>query len=103
MTARTLDQYIEVTPGVVGGRARVAGRRIKVADLALWHERLGMGADEIATEYDLSLVEVYAGLAYYFAHRAEIDRQLEEDLELVDTLRRQNPSKTRQKLDAGGD
>nr|WP_262504703.1 DUF433 domain-containing protein [Salinibacter ruber] len=43
-----------------------------------WHERLGWSVDQIASEYDLSLADVYAALAYYFAHREEIDRSLEE-------------------------
>ncbi|CAA9456076.1 MAG: hypothetical protein AVDCRST_MAG02-1527 [uncultured Rubrobacteraceae bacterium] len=39
-----------------------------------WHERTGKSADEITSEYDLSLAEVYAALAYYFDHRDEVDR-----------------------------
>lgn len=66
MTAKTLDQLIEITPGVVGGKPRIAGHRITVQNIAIWHERLGRGADEIASEYDLSLEEIYAALAYYF-------------------------------------
>ncbi len=103
MTTKTLDQYIEKTPGVAGGRARIAGHRITVADVALWHERFGMSADEIATEYDLTLVEVYAALAYYFAHRQEVDREIGEGVVFVEAMQRQCPSKVRQKLDAGGD
>lgn len=103
MTTKTLDEYIERTPGVAGGKARIAGHRIKVADIAVWHERLGMSADEIATEHDLTLVEVYAGLAYYFAHRQEVDREFEESVAFAEAMRRQVPSKVRQKLDAGGD
>ena len=103
MTIKTLDQHIERTPGVAGGKARVAGRRIKVADIAVWHERIGMSADEIASEYDLTLVEVYAALAYYFAHRAELDREIEEGIAFAEAVRRQIPSKVRQKLDPGGD
>jgi uncharacterized protein (DUF433 family) len=103
MTTKTLDQYIERTPGVAGGKARIAGRRIKVADVAIWHERLGMSADEIVTEYDLTLVEVYAALAYYFAHREDIDREIDEGVAFVEAVRRQVHSKLRQKLDAGGD
>ncbi len=103
MATKSLDQHIERTPGVAGGKARIAGHRIKVADIAVWHERFAMSADEIANEYDLTLVEVYAALAYYFAHREEIDREIEEGNALAEALRRQVPSKVRQKLDAGGD
>jgi hypothetical protein len=40
----------------------------------VWHERLGLSADEIATEYGLSLADVYAALTHSYNHRGEIDR-----------------------------
>ena len=75
----TMSGHITITPGVAGGKPRIAGRRITVQNIMVWHERLGMNADEIASEYDLSLADVYAALAYYFDHREEIDRTLAED------------------------
>jgi uncharacterized protein (DUF433 family) len=61
--AKILDDHIEITPGVAGGKLRIAGRRITVQNIAIWHERMGTSADEIATEYDLTLAGVYAALA----------------------------------------
>lgn len=91
--AATLNQHIEITPGVAGGKPRIAGRRITVQNIAIWHERLGRSADEIATEYDLTLADVYAALAYYFDHLEEIDRAIEESNAFVEALRLQTPSK----------
>jgi uncharacterized protein (DUF433 family) len=34
-----LDDYIEITPGVAGGKPRIAGRWITIQDIAIWHER----------------------------------------------------------------
>ena len=51
MTEETVSQHIAITPGVCGGKPRIAGRRITVANIAIWHERLGRSADEITTEY----------------------------------------------------
>ena len=62
MKTATANQHIEITPGVCGGKPRVAGHRITVANIVIWHERLGKSADEIATEYDLTLADVYAAL-----------------------------------------
>ena len=76
MTVGTASQHIAITPGVCGGKPRIAGRRITVANIAIWHERLGKSADAIATEYDLTLADVYAALTYYFDHRAEIDKSI---------------------------
>ncbi|MEK7732296.1 MAG: DUF433 domain-containing protein, partial [Planctomycetota bacterium] len=33
--------HIEATPGVCGGRPRIAGHRIRVQDIAVWHESWG--------------------------------------------------------------
>lgn len=94
----TLDQHIEVTPGICGGRPRIAGHRITVQDIAVWHERLGLGADEIADEYGLSLADVYVALAYYHEHRGEIDAAIHADGHLVEELRHRFPSKLRDRL-----
>lgn len=87
-------------PGVAGGKPRIAGHRITVQDIVVWHERLGLSADEIASEYGLSLADVYAALAYYYDHREEIDQAIRADEALVAELRRETPSKVRAKLGA---
>lgn len=98
MSSRTLDEHIELTPDTAGGKPRIRGRRVTVQDIAIWHERLGKSADEIASEYDLSLGDVHAALAYYFDHREEIDARMTEDRAFADALRAQIPSKRSQKL-----
>ena len=97
MTTRTSDEHIEITPGIAGGKPRIAGRRITVRDVAIWHERMGMVADEIAAGYDLTLADVYAALAYYFDHRAEIDESIREGEAFAEALRERTPSKIKGK------
>ena len=98
MTIQTLDQHIECTEGIADGKPRIAGHRITVQNIAIWHDRLGMSADEIASEYDLTLADVYAALAYYFDHRVEIDRSIAAGQAFAEALRQQMPSKVRQRL-----
>ena len=98
MNMQVLDRHIQVTPDVVGGRPHIVGRRITVQNIAIWHEYMGLSADEIAAEYDLSLADVYAALAYYFDHREVIERHIAEDEAFVETLRGQTPSLLREKL-----
>jgi len=64
-----------------------------VQDVAIWHERLGRSADEIATEHDLAPADVYAALAYYVDHRDDIDRRIADDQALARALRERTPSK----------
>jgi hypothetical protein len=40
MTTQSLDRYIVATPGTLGGKARIAGRRISIEDIAICHLRL---------------------------------------------------------------
>jgi uncharacterized protein (DUF433 family) len=98
MTTQSLDQRIESRPGVLEGKPCIAGRRIAVEHIVVWHERLGLSADEIAGEYDLELADVYAALAYYFAHRDEIDQSIREGRKTIRELRDQNPSLLDEKL-----
>ena len=93
MTTKTIDQHIEITPGVAGGKPRIAGHRVTVQNIVVWHETLGKSADEIVDEYDLTLSDVYAALAYYFDHQAEIDESLAESQAFVESMQKSIPSK----------
>ena len=98
MPTSTLDQHIDSTPGILGGKPRIAGRRIAVQHIVIWHERMGLSADEIATNYDLTLADVYAALAYYFDHQAQIDRDIDAEAAFTEALREHTSSKLAQKL-----
>ncbi len=80
MMAETMQvgtNYIVKTPGMLGGRARIEGRRIAVSDVVNLHIRLRTPIDEIAEVYNLTLAQVYAALAYYYDHQDEIDSYLD--------------------------
>jgi len=99
MVIKTLDERIEITPGIAGGKPRISGRRITVQNIVIWHEWLGRNADEIASENGLSLADIYAALAYYYSNREEIDSSIRASEAFVEELRKQIPSKR----DAGTD
>lgn len=94
------DHHIKATPGVAGGRPRIAGHRITVQDIVIWHERLGRSADEIAVEHGIFLYDVYAALAYYYDHRDELDESIRADEAYVAELRRRIPSRLTESPDA---
>ena len=99
MLLDVISDHLEVTDGVCGGRPRIAGRRITVHDVAVWHEKLGQSADQIASDYGLSLAEIHAALAYYFDHRDEIDRQLSDEEQFVNSMRAGQDSLLQRKLE----
>ena len=89
-------------PGYCGGKPHVAGTRNKVQHIAIWRERMGMSPEEIGATYPgLTLAAVYAALAYYHSHRAEIDADIEADERLVaEQKAKAGPSQVQQKLAA---
>ena len=89
MALKTLDAHIEITPNVMGGKPRIAGHRISVQDIAIWHEEMGQTVEQIASDYNLSVADVYAALAYYHDHRKEIDTLMREGEKLVDEMKNQ--------------
>ena len=97
-TTPTLDRFIESSPSILGGKPHIAGHRISVQDIAIWHERMGISADQIASDYNLSLAEVYTALAYYFDHREEIEESIRKGQALVEAMRAAYPSLVQQKL-----
>ena len=80
----SIIEHIEITPGVCGGKPRIVGHRIKVQDIVIWHEKMGMSPDEIVSQYPgINLSDVYAALAYYYDHLEEIRLYIEEDKKYV--------------------
>ena len=91
--------HIEITPGVCGGKPRIAGHRIKVQDVVIWHERMGMSPDEIVYHYpSITLANVYAALSYYHDHLEEIRKNIEDDEIFAREMQAKTPSLVREKL-----
>lgn len=84
---------IEWTPGVRGGKPRIAGSRICVSDIVLWTEE-GRSPDEIVNDFPhLTLADVHAALSYYYEHREEIDRQIKEGEQYAEAMHTKKPDR----------
>ena len=59
---------------------------------------MGQSAQEIASDFDITLADIYAALAYYYDHKEEIDQRSKEDEAFVEEMRRQTPALVAQKL-----
>ena len=89
---------------VCGGKACIAGRRIRVMDIVIRHEDLGLSPDEILAVYpELNLSDVHAALAYYFDNVDEIRADIRRNNEIAQQLRASFPSKLKTKLLNGAD
>jgi uncharacterized protein (DUF433 family) len=95
-----MSDYIETTLDTRSGKPRISGTRITVGDIVLMHRRLGRALEEIAGTYDLPLASVYAAMSYYYDHKDEVDRNLDEEGALAEAFKKNNPSRLREKLEA---
>jgi uncharacterized protein (DUF433 family) len=87
------NERIVKTPGTCGGRARIAGHRVRVQDVVIWYEYQGMTPDEIVSHIpSITLADVDSALAYYFDHVQEIQEEILADREYADEFFRNNPS-----------
>lgn len=77
-TVVTPVQIIQ-TPDVLGGKARIEGRRISVAHVAGHVVHHGWSLEQMKEAFNLRPAEIHAALAYYFDHQEEIDRLLEAE------------------------
>ncbi len=97
--AEVTKDRITRTEGVCGGRACIAGHRVRVLDIVEWHEHQGMTPDDIVSEIpSITLADVHAALVYYFDHLTEIREEMRAERALVEESRRLNPSLLKTKL-----
>jgi len=84
-------KHIEIDPARCGGKPCIAGTRIRVWDVYVWHELQGRSAEEIVHDFpQLSLSDVHAALAYFWEHQEAIRRQMKEGEDLASRLRRES-------------
>lgn len=75
-----LVKHIEKTPGVCGGRACIAGHRVRVMDVVGWHLKRGYKVDEVVDMFPgITPADVYAALAYYYDNVEEIETEFQKD------------------------
>ena len=92
MAASTGDRVTR-TPGVCGGNACIAGHRVRVLDIVVWHEHQGMSPDEIVSNVPtITLAEVHAALAYYFDHLEEIQEEMRAERASAEEFRHSHAS-----------
>lgn len=88
VTVESID-LITTNPDVRGGRPCIAGTGLRVTDVVMatiFHDR---SPGEIASDYDISLAEVYAALAYYYQHKPKLDLDIREQIDRAQTYKQQ--------------
>lgn len=74
------------TEAVLGGKARLAGRRISVFQIGEMYTRDSYSPEEIADQLDIPLADVHAALAYYYDNSDEMEAVAERRDAVTDEL-----------------
>ena len=94
-----IRDHIEIVEGAGGPKARIKGHRVRVIDIAIMHEKLGLSPDEIVDQLPtITLADVHAALAYYWDNRDALERKLAEDEAFAEQFRRNTPNRLWEKL-----
>ncbi|SRR6266851_7069110 len=82
----------------------LSGTQTKVMEIILDRLAHHWDADEIQRQHPhLSLAQIYSALTYYYDHQAEMDREIEDQIQRVEKARNDlGPSRIRLKLKAKG-
>ncbi len=89
-TLTDIGTLIAQTPGICGGRPRIAGTGVSIRRIAGWY-KLGLTPEEIATQIPhLTLAQVHAALAYYHANRDEMEAEMAAEETEADRLEREH-------------
>ena len=90
----TKHAYISKDKKICNGSPIITGTRIRVIDVALEYELLGMTPDEIVDSHPhIKLYQVHDALSYYYENKAELDTHHKSNLEFIENLKKQYPSK----------
>jgi uncharacterized protein (DUF433 family) len=85
VASTAMDGHIEIDDR---GIARLAGSRSRVIDVVLDRRAYGWTPEEIREQHPhLSLAQIHAAFAYYYARQAELDADIERRFAEVEALR----------------
>jgi len=91
-----MTQHIVMTPGVVGGRPRIKGHRIRVIDVVDWCVHGGATVDEYIEQFpQLTRAEVHAALAFYYDNVQMIEDDYVRGREIIERFKRDFPDRVR--------
>jgi len=89
---RTRHPYITRKKGTCGGKPIIAGTRIKVSQIAIEYERMGMTPDEIVEAHPhLTLPQIHSALSYYYENVEAINAQIRAERLFVEEMMKLHP------------
>jgi len=86
--------YINRDPKISRGSPVISGTRVRVIDIVIEYDRLGMTPDEIIDAHpQLTLEAVHDALSFYYENREAFDKDISTRKEKIKKLSHKFPSK----------
>ncbi len=80
-------ELIATNPVIRHGRPYILNTTVTVSDIVIAKNYHNLDADGIADWYGLTLPQVYAALAYYYAHKPDIDEMIRTQFRRAEQLK----------------
>lgn len=88
--------YITRKKGVCGGKPIIAGTRIKVTQIAIEYEMMGLTPDQIIEAHPhLTLAQIHDALSYYYENIEKMNAEIKAEEQVVEEMKKLYPSKLR--------
>lgn len=93
-TAEVKHPYITKDRKISSGSPIVSGTRVRVVDIVIEYDRLGLSPDQIVDAHpQLTLEAVHDALSFYYENREAIDGEISNRKENLRNLSHKFPSK----------
>ncbi len=96
-TIQSID-LIATNPDVRRGQPCLAGTGLRVIDVMMAHLFHDRSADDLASDYQLSLAQVHAAFSYYYAHKAALDEAIRQQIAQSQAYQEQQIGSTKPSL-----
>ncbi len=84
--------YISFNPKISKGSPVISGTRVRVIDIAIEYDRLGMTPDQIVDAHPhLTLKTIHDALSYYYENREAMDERIKKEKEFIEKISKKYP------------
>lgn len=91
--------YITIDPRIAKGSPVISGTRIRVIDIAIEYDRVGLTPDQIIDAHPhLTLEAVHDALSYYYEKRDFFDEEIKKKIKAIEKIARKKASISKKAL-----
>lgn len=91
--------YITIDSKIAKGSPVISGTRIRVIDIAIEYDRIGLTPDQIIDAHPhLTLKAVHDALSYYYEKRDFFDEEIRKRTKAIEKITREKPSISKKAL-----